>query len=92
MAMIDARQLEDGYVIKADLCIVGAGPAGLALAKEFAQSRLRVALIESGGLDFDVDTWSLAQGSHWDSLPGAGVAVALLRRHFKSLGWKRTPA
>ena len=63
MAMIDARrELENGHVIKADLCIVGAGPAGIALAKEFAQSRLRVALIESGGLEFDADTWSLAQG------------------------------
>ena len=62
MAMIDARQLENGHGIKADLCIVGAGPAGIAIAKEFAQSRLRVALIESGGLDFDADTWSWPKG------------------------------
>ena len=62
MAIIDARQLENGHVIRADLCIVGAGPAGIAIAKEFAQSRLRVALIESGGFDIDADTWSLANG------------------------------
>lgn len=32
-----------------DVCIVGAGPAGLAVATELAGSRLRVCVIESGG-------------------------------------------
>lgn len=34
---------------QADICIVGAGAAGLALAREFAGSRLRIVILESGG-------------------------------------------
>lgn len=37
-----------GFVFNADLCIVGAGPAGLALAREFLDRDLRVLLVESG--------------------------------------------
>lgn len=32
-----------------DLCIIGAGPAGLALASEFAYSGLKICVLESGG-------------------------------------------
>lgn len=35
----------------ADLCIVGAGPAGLAIAHEFLDSGIDVLVVESGGLD-----------------------------------------
>lgn len=48
--------------IEADLCIVGGGMAGIALAHRFAGSRLRVALIESGGTAFDADTQRLYAG------------------------------
>ena len=37
----------------ADLCIVGAGPVGLALAREAATAGRRVILLESGGLEED---------------------------------------
>jgi choline dehydrogenase-like flavoprotein len=33
----------------ADVCIIGAGPAGLAIARELADTRCRVLMIESGG-------------------------------------------
>ena len=50
MTFIDARNLPNGQVIERDICIIGAGPAGLALAKEFAAASVRVAVIESGDL------------------------------------------
>jgi choline dehydrogenase-like flavoprotein len=51
MAFIDARRL-NGTSVTADVCIVGAGAAGIAIAREFAGSACRVALVESGGFDF----------------------------------------
>lgn len=44
---IDAK---DGKTFEADICVVGAGAAGLTLAFELAQRGLEVLLVESGGL------------------------------------------
>ncbi|MFV0524091.1 MAG: GMC oxidoreductase [Acidimicrobiales bacterium] len=44
----------------ADVCIVGAGPAGLVLAKELDGLPLRVCLIESGGQEPDEETDELS--------------------------------
>ena len=38
-----------GEEVVADLCIVGAGPAGISIARELAGSGIRVCLLESGG-------------------------------------------
>jgi choline dehydrogenase-like flavoprotein len=62
MAFIDARTLPEGHRIDADLCVIGSGAAGLAIASEFAGSPLRVALLESGGLTPDPRTQALYQG------------------------------
>jgi choline dehydrogenase-like flavoprotein len=48
----DARQLEGGAEIRADVCIVGAGAAGIAIARELIGGRERVALLTSGGFEF----------------------------------------
>jgi choline dehydrogenase-like flavoprotein len=52
MTFIDARSLEQDTEIEGDLCIVGAGAAGIAMAREFIGSPLRVLLLESGDLTF----------------------------------------
>jgi choline dehydrogenase-like flavoprotein len=44
-----AHELDDGTVLEADLCIVGAGAAGLTLAHELAGSGLSVVVIAGGG-------------------------------------------
>ncbi len=36
--------------IEADLCVIGAGPAGIAVAREFLDGDLRVLVVESGGV------------------------------------------
>ena len=46
----------------ADLCIVGAGAAGLSLALSFAQTRFSVCLVESGGLRYEPETQALYEG------------------------------
>ncbi|MBW2373291.1 MAG: GMC family oxidoreductase, partial [Deltaproteobacteria bacterium] len=48
--LLDARQLEPGTLIEADVCIVGAGAAGITVARDLGRAGLRVALLESGGL------------------------------------------
>ena len=62
--IIDFRTLEDHSVIEADLCIVGAGAAGITLAREFLTSKLRVVVIESGGFEPDSGTQSLYRGEN----------------------------
>ena len=43
-----ANELAPGTVIDTQVCIVGAGPAGLTLARELAGARFKVLLVESG--------------------------------------------
>jgi choline dehydrogenase-like flavoprotein len=62
MPFVDARELPDGHRIEADLCIVGAGAAGLAIASELVGGPLRVALLESGGLEPDPASQDLNRG------------------------------
>lgn len=54
MQIADMREVEPGTVLAADLAIIGTGPAGLSIAREFLDSRgggvWQVILLESGGL------------------------------------------
>lgn len=59
MTIIDARTLEDGARLEADVCIVGAGAAGLTLALELESTSRRVLLVESGGFEPDEAVQSL---------------------------------
>ena len=47
--MIDARTLLPEKSIETDICIVGAGVAGISLAREFIKAKNRVCILESGG-------------------------------------------
>ena len=51
-SFLDARKIDSG-AIEVDLCVVGAGAAGITIAREFANSNLRVCLLEAGGLSID---------------------------------------
>ncbi len=62
--LIDIRELPENTLIESDICIVGAGAAGIALAQEFIDQPYQVCLLESGGLDFEEATQSLYQGEH----------------------------
>lgn len=60
--LADSRQLPDGQVLDADVCIVGGGPAGITLALELAGGPLKVILLESGGMTPDDATQDLYAG------------------------------
>jgi choline dehydrogenase-like flavoprotein len=76
--MIDARSLPDGETISADLCIVGAGAAGITLARSFADAPFRTVLLESGGLTLDSETQQLNAGE-LSGLPYFPLVGARLR-------------
>lgn len=50
MQIADMREIESGTVLKTDLAIIGTGPAGLSVAREFFGTGTQVILLESGGL------------------------------------------
>jgi len=59
---IDARSVAPGAKIAADLCIVGAGAAGITFAQRLADSGIDICLLESGDLDFNWQTQALYEG------------------------------
>jgi choline dehydrogenase-like flavoprotein len=61
--ILDGSLLGNGAVVEADICIVGAGAAGITLAMEFLDSGYTVILLESGGLDLEAEAQALNQGS-----------------------------
>jgi choline dehydrogenase-like flavoprotein len=61
---IDARSISKKTVINTDVCIIGAGAAGITLAREFIGQPFRVCLLESGGLEYDAETQSLYKGQN----------------------------
>jgi choline dehydrogenase-like flavoprotein len=61
---IDARTLENNTLIEGDLCIIGAGAAGISIAREFLGTPYKVILLESGGFDYDQETQSLYEGKN----------------------------
>jgi choline dehydrogenase-like flavoprotein len=60
---LDTRDVPDGEVLSADLCIVGAGAAGISIALELADSSIDVLLLESGGLQPEKATQDLYAGT-----------------------------
>jgi choline dehydrogenase-like flavoprotein len=57
----DANLIEENARLDCDLCIVGAGAAGIAIALQFLRADLRVILLESGGIEPDRATQALYQ-------------------------------
>jgi choline dehydrogenase-like flavoprotein len=55
--------------IEADLCVIGAGPAGIAIARTFVGTSVNVCLIEGGGLVGEPASQALCEGSSIGTLP-----------------------
>ena len=58
----DAQRLENGSLIEGDLCIVGAGAAGISMALEWVGRGQKVLLLEGGGFDPDPRMQDLYRG------------------------------
>ena len=61
---VDARTIENDTLIEGDLCIVGAGAAGITLALQFLNSPLRIILLEGGGFDYEPALQDLYRGKN----------------------------
>jgi choline dehydrogenase-like flavoprotein len=61
---LDARKLPNDHVVEADLCIIGAGVAGITFAREFIGKQFKVCVLESGGLEGDAETQNLCAGTN----------------------------
>ena len=61
------RSLESynsGSVIEYDVCIIGSGPAGISLASKFVSKKLRVVILESGGVNPEEKYQQLNKGEN----------------------------
>jgi choline dehydrogenase-like flavoprotein len=69
MMIVDGRSVTQDDVLRFDVCVIGAGPAGMLIARDLARRGMRVSLLErgddgsgnrrtrtarNGGLDYDV--------------------------------------
>lgn len=61
---LDANGLPEDEVFETDVCVVGAGTAGITLALEFLRSDFRVCFLESGGILPDQRTQALYEGEN----------------------------
>lgn len=62
--ILDFRSLDPSSALEADLCIVGGGVAGIAIARELAGQGFRICLLESGGVDPEPETQALYRGEN----------------------------
>jgi len=60
----DARTLDDGRLIDGDLCIVGAGAAGISMALDWADRSERVILLEGGGFEVSSEMQALYENAN----------------------------
>src|ERR1700736_3064684 len=61
--IVDSADLEDAQELGADVCIIGAGAAGIAVALQLVNTSISVLILESGGLRPEKDTQSLYEGT-----------------------------
>jgi choline dehydrogenase-like flavoprotein len=60
--IVSADALGDALILRTDLCIVGAGPAGISLALQLAESGADILVLESGGRRPDAESQELCAG------------------------------
>ena len=63
----DLLDISDVSPVETDLCIVGAGPAGIALALQMAGQGIDVLMLESGGMKPEPRTQALYEGENCDA-------------------------
>jgi choline dehydrogenase-like flavoprotein len=76
---IDARSIPDQSLIEADICIIGAGPAGISMALDWNNSRHSVVLLEGGGFKVDNRMQELYRG---ESIGQKYYALQAARLHY----------
>lgn len=62
--LTDLLNADHAMTVHADVCVIGAGAAGVALARDLNTAGRSVCLLEGGGLDFEADTQALFAGNN----------------------------
>jgi choline dehydrogenase-like flavoprotein len=60
--LIDLEQATEDLRLEAEVCIVGAGAAGMTLARDLMKAGRDVCLLEAGGMDYENETQTLSAG------------------------------
>ncbi len=60
--LIDSKEVNSDQPISSDICIIGAGAAGITIAKAYLSSGVSVSLMESGAFNPDAETQDLYRG------------------------------
>lgn len=94
----DATAVPKGATWSASICIVGAGPAGLALAEELRGSGRSIVVLESGGAGADAgahdllmatDEWADAQALDQARARGVGGTALIWNTWFGGSTWAK---
>jgi choline dehydrogenase-like flavoprotein len=75
---VEAREITGGGV-DADVCIIGAGAAGIAIARELAHAGVSTVLLESGGMRFEDAVQDAYRGDANAGLPYFALDMCQLR-------------
>lgn len=59
---VDAKNLVDNSEIRGDICIIGAGAAGISMALDLNDTSQKVILLEGGGFEYDEQVQKLYEG------------------------------
>lgn len=59
---VDARTLDDQSFIEGDVCIIGAGAAGISMALDWINTPYKIILLEGGGFEYDEKVQELYDG------------------------------
>ena len=60
--IVDSSRIAASGIDDRDICVIGAGPAGITLALELASTGRRIALLEAGGLAYNPASQHLLEG------------------------------
>ena len=63
---IDARDLPNRSLIEGDICIIGAGAAGISIALQWINAPYKVILLEGGGFEVDEKIQDFFKGKNFD--------------------------
>jgi choline dehydrogenase-like flavoprotein len=78
--LVEASELGDRQVLETDLCVIGAGAAGITMARALTHSGIDVTLLESGGFEFDEGSQALYAGEVSGNVLRPGFAGDYLLR------------